>query len=106
MRSIQESITLFIDNCLSRENSWEDVLSTTDDLQLVLARSGFAVNGFTFSGRDPPSDLSSDRTSIKVAGMKWHTKADKISLDNGKKSSKYDKGASTIDFHMFNGIVP
>ena len=74
---------IYVDDCLSGESSWENVLSTTDDLQLVLARGGFAVKGFTFSGKDPPSDLSTDGVSVKVAGMKWNTKADKISLETG-----------------------
>ena len=74
---------IYVDDCLSGESSWEKVLSTTDDLQLVLARGGFAVKGFTFSGKDPPSDLSTDGVSVKVAGMKWNTKADKISLETG-----------------------
>ena len=68
-------------------------MSTTDDLQLVLARGGFAVKGFAFSGKDPPSDLSTDGNSIKVAGMKWYTKIDKISLATGDlKFSKKQRG--------------
>ena len=59
------------------------VLSTTDDLQVVLARGGFAVKGFAFSGENPPSNLSTDGISTKVTGMKWYTKTDKISLDTG-----------------------
>ena len=70
-----------MDDCVSGENSWKKVLSTTDELKLVLSRGGFAFNGLTFSGKDPPSDLSEDKVSIKVAGMKWFSKEDKISLN-------------------------
>ena len=75
---------IYVDDCLSGESSWVKVLSTTDDLQVVLARGGFAVKGFAFSGKNPPSNLSTDGISIKVAGMKWYTKTDKISLDTGE----------------------
>ena len=34
------------------------IVQTIDDLQLVLALGGFAVKGFAFSGRHPPSDFS------------------------------------------------
>ena len=70
-----------MDDCVSGEHSWKKVLSTTDELKLVLSRGGFAFKGLTFSGKDPPSDLSEDKVSIKFAGMKWFSKEDKISLN-------------------------
>ena len=45
---------IYVDDCLSGDNSWEEVSETTDNLQLVLARGGFAVKGFTFSGKTLP----------------------------------------------------
>ena len=71
----------YVDDCMSGESTWAKVLSTTDELKLVLSKGGFAFKGITFSRRDPPSDLSSDQASVKVAGMKWFSKEDKISLD-------------------------
>ena len=38
----------YVDDCLSGENSWDMIVQTTDDLQLVLARGGFAVKGCIF----------------------------------------------------------
>ena len=76
------------------------IVQTTDDLQLVLARGGFAVKGFAFSVRHPPSDFSNDGVSVKVAGLKWYTKSDKISLEtcNLNFSRKIrDKRSSEID---------
>ena len=77
------------------------IVQTTDDLQLVLARGGFAVKGFAFSGRYSPSDFSNDGVFVKVAGLKWYTKSDKISLEigylnfsrmiRGKRSSEIDR---------------
>ena len=72
---------IYVDDCMSGESTWAKVLSTTDELKLVLSKGGFAFKGITFSRRDPPSDLSSDQASVKVAGMKWFSKEDKISLD-------------------------
>ena len=44
-------------------------------------RGGFSLKGITFSGKEPPSTLSADNTSINVAGMKSFPKEDMISLD-------------------------
>ena len=67
---------IYVDDCLSGENSWDMIIQTTDGLQLVLARGGFAGKGFAF-------DFSNDVVSVNVAGLKWHTKSDKISLETG-----------------------
>ena len=50
-------------------------------MELVINRGGFSLKGITFSGKEPPSTLSADNTSINVAGMKWFPKEDMISLD-------------------------
>ena len=70
---------IYVDDCISGESTWSEVLSTTD----ALNKGGFTFKGLTFSGKDPPSDLSSEQVSIKVAGMKWFSKEEKISLDIG-----------------------
>ena len=68
---------------MSGESTWSEVLSTTGALKLVLSKGGFTLKGLIFSGKNPPSDLSSDQVSIRVAGRKWFSKEDKISLDTG-----------------------
>ena len=45
---------------------------------------GFSLKCLTFSGKDHPDELSNDGKSINVAGMKWHSNNDEISLDIGK----------------------
>ena len=65
---------IYVDGCMSGERTCSEVLSTTDALKLVLSKRGFTFKGLTFSEKDPPSDLSSDQVSIKVAGMKWFSK--------------------------------
>ena len=59
-----------------------DVLKIFFAIFLVLSKGGFTFKGLAFSGNDSPSDLSSD-PSFRVAGMKWFSKEEKISLDTG-----------------------
>ena len=73
-----------MDDCLSGEDSWEKVRETTDNLILVSNRGGFGLKGLTFSGLDPPDNLSTDGVSVNVAGMKWFPKEDKIALNIGE----------------------
>ena len=75
---------IYVDDCLSGEDSWEKVRETTDNLILVLNRGGFGLKGLTFSGLDPPDNLSTDGVSVNVAGMKWFPKEDKIALNIGE----------------------
>ena len=42
------------------------------------------MKGITYSGKDPPGSLSDDGVSVLVAGIRWFTKEDKISLNMGK----------------------
>ena len=79
---IQQDI--YVDDCQSGEEGWSKAMSVTDELTLVLNRGGFSLKGLTFSGKDPPDELSNDGKSINVAGMKWHSKNDEISLDIGE----------------------
>ena len=52
-----------------------------DELAVVLSRGGFSLKGVTFSGLPPLKDLSSDGESINVAGLRWFSELDEISLD-------------------------
>ena len=71
----------YVDDCMSGQNSLDDCFERADELTIVLMRGGFSLKGFTFSGHDPPSNLSEDKRSIHVAGMIWYPKADELSLD-------------------------
>ena len=50
----------------------------------MLNRRGFTLKGITFTGGDPPSALSTDDTSVNVAGMKRFPKKDLLALDIGE----------------------
>ena len=92
----------YVDDCLSGADSEGDRTQMIEDLQLALCPAGFTVKGFTCSGSLPPDELTKDGVSVKVAGAKWFSKPDKISLESGdmsvstksKKSSERTVGFS------------
>ena len=72
---------VYVDDCLSGQNTTDDSFERADELDIVLMHGGFQLKGFTFSGFDPPKSLSEDGRSISVAGMKWYSKDDVLTLD-------------------------
>ena len=95
---------IYVDNCMSGEQSEREALKRANELEVVLNRGGFVLNGTTFSNQDPPESLSDDDESINVAGMKWFPKDDIISLDiedmNFSKKIRVRKPTTT------NNIIP
>ena len=95
---------IYVDNCISGEQSEREALKRANELEVVLNRGGFVLNGITFSNQDPPESLSDDDESINVAGMKWFPKDDIISLDikdmNFSKKIRVRKPTTT------NNIIP
>ena len=95
---------IYVDNCISGEQSEREALKRANELEVVLNRGGFVLNGITFSNQDPPESLSDDDESIIVAGMKWFPKDDIISLDiedmNFSKKIRVRKSTTT------NNIIP
>ena len=57
---------IYVDDCMSGENTLEAVHSCTDNLKVVLNKGGFCLKGLTFSGNHPPTDLTVDGISINV----------------------------------------
>ena len=51
---------IYVDDCLSGDDSYDEVCKSTDGLKLVLNRGGFDLKGFTFSGFEPPDHLSNE----------------------------------------------
>ena len=72
---------IYVDDCLSVEKNVEKALQGADELELVLNCVGFTLKGVTFSGGDPTSALSTDNTSVNVAGIKWFPKKDLLAYD-------------------------
>ena len=44
---------IYVDDCMSGKGNWSEAMSITGNLKIVLARGGFALQGFTFSGQNP-----------------------------------------------------
>ena len=67
---------VYVDDCISGEPTIESAMETADQMEIVLCRGGFCLKGFTFSGKDPSDDLSSNGKSINITGMIWFSKDD------------------------------
>ena len=48
----------YMDDCISGGNSPEEMYSVSDNMMVSLAKGGFTLKGFTFSGEHPPEHLS------------------------------------------------
>ena len=72
---------VYVDDCMSGEQSKDLAMMGADQLEIVLNKGGFALKGITFSGKEPPESLSIDGICINVGGMKWYPKDDLLSLD-------------------------
>ena len=95
---------IYVDDCLSGEDSYEVARETTDGLEIVLNKGGFRLKGITFSGFGPPENLSKDGKSVNVAGMQWFPKSDMLSLNLGALNfSKKQRGKKV---ESLNGVLP
>ena len=95
---------VYADDCLSGEDSEQKAFEVTDNLLLVLGRGGFTLKGITFSGSEPPPNLSDDGESVNVAGMRWFSKDDKISLNISELNfGKMSRGKKPKDL---KGVIP
>jgi len=72
---------IYVDDCMSGSSTINSTLQITDQLELVLTYGGFTFKSVTISGTKPRSPLSADGITVSVAGLKWHSQDDLISLD-------------------------
>ena len=72
---------VYVDDCVSGEESIQAAMERADEIEIVLSRGGFSLKNFTFSGTNPTESVSKDGESISIAGMTWYSKDDVISLD-------------------------
>ena len=90
---------IYVDDCLSGEDTVEGRDRVTEDMATVLGKTRFFLKGCTYSGCDPPEHLKQPDNTINVAGMKWFSKNDRFGLNlteqtfgrksKGRKSQKY-----------------
>ena len=83
---------IYVDDCLSGSNTEDERSETVDQFSLAVAKGGFKLKGFTFSGLHPPENIANeDGISVTVGGSIWYPKDDDVCLkisDNRKKRSK------------------
>ena len=72
---------IYVDDNLSGANSIEERNMITDQLTQALAKGGFSLKGFTFSGQPPPEHLSVDGVSVILGGVKYFPETDEFSLN-------------------------
>ena len=72
---------IYVDDCLSGEETLEEAHQSADEIDSSLNGGGFKIKGFTFSGSPPASNLSNDGKTIKILGIVWDPEQDLLSLD-------------------------
>ena len=99
---VQEDI--YVDDCASGENTFEDRNRVTKDLNAVLKRGGFKLKGITLSGSDPPEHLTEDGMSMNVGGMRYFSKQDELAFNlselNFAKKKRGKKSTGDV------GVIP
>ena len=75
---------IYVDDCITGEDNINLAHQRADELERVITHGDFHLKGVTFSGSDPPENLTEDGTSIMVGGMIWHPKSDELSINIGE----------------------
>ena len=70
-----------VDDIISGQDSFEEAREVNDGLASMLSKGNFHLKGVTFSGMDPPKNISNYKNYANVAGLKWTSKADLLSLN-------------------------
>ena len=89
---------IYIDDVLPKPKSTlDECFKLADELNVVVERGGLKLKSFAFTSIPPDPSLSTDGVTVGVAGMKWATVADEISLNAGSInfSKKYRGKKST-----------
>ena len=89
---------IYIDDVLPKpKHDLEECHKLADELNVVVERGGLKLKSFSFTSIPPDPSVSSDGTSVSVAGMKWNTVVDDISLTTGSINfSKKYRGKKSI----------
>ena len=95
---------VYVDDCLSGEDSARARDKVTDQMSVVVAKGGFKFKGPTYSGCDPPDDLKFPDNSINVAGLKWFSKSDLLGLKIGE--MKFGKKSKSRKSRKNTPVIP
>ena len=97
---------LYVDDCLSGENSQAEAEELADQLTVGMMKGGYVFKYFIFSGKDPPAESTIDGVSVVVGGYRWFTKEDQIGLNIPKLGfSKKKRGRKKIVMDMDEFIL-
>ena len=95
---------LYVDDCLSGEKTVKLAEERANQLEIVLNKGGFSLKGIAFAKRKPPESMTEDGESIAVAGIKWYTEEDTISLNLGDiVFTKKQRGRRIVDLKSLKG---
>ena len=72
---------MYMDDCMSGEETIDLVHQRTDELDLVVKRGNFRFKGSTISGQPPLPDLSATGDYIMVGGMRWYPEDDVLAFN-------------------------
>ena len=72
---------IYADDTLSGAPTPKKACALADDLEALVSGGGFSFKAIAFSGQKPPELMSSDGESINVAGFRWFSEKDRVSLN-------------------------
>ena len=58
----------YVIDCLSGEDSLDELFKVTDFMELALRKGGFTLQGITIPGSDPPEHLTETGDAVIVGG--------------------------------------
>ena len=71
----------YVDDLLHSSRNKDTAREDAASLLYVLGLAGMKIKGFTFSGSQPPPDVSADQRTVGLLGMVWEPEEDVISVD-------------------------
>ena len=94
----------YVDDIAKSTNSLHESLKITADTSTILKEHlNMEIKGWSFTGQDPPPDVTKDGISVDIGGHIWYTKADMYSCNippiclTKKKRGKLPDGAFIYD---------
>lgn len=71
----------YMDDIPHSSDSKEEIKKVGEGIKFTLGLVSMGVKAFTYSGEDPPTEVSEDGKSLGILGMVWFPKGDFLTLD-------------------------
>ena len=75
---------IYADDTLTGAPTPKEAYALADDLEAMVSGGGFSFKAIAFSGQKPPESMSNDGETITVAGFRWFSEKDLVSLNIGE----------------------